>query len=69
VNTLGYSYEGIAGYVYPPSAASYPCGALPLYRLYSASAVDHFYTMSAAERDSASAGGYTIEGIAAYILA
>jgi hypothetical protein len=67
VNNLGYSYEGITGYVYPPSGSS--CGGAPLYRLYNPTIVDHFYTMSAPERDNAATKlGYTEEGTAAYIL-
>ena len=62
---LGYTEEGITGYVYPDTA----CGGLPLYRLYSTAATDHLYTMSAAERDHASDhSGYTQEGIAGYIF-
>jgi hypothetical protein len=51
------------GYVHPDTA----CGGLPLYRLYNSGATDHFYTMSATERDNASDNlGYTKEGIAGY---
>ena len=43
------------------------CGAIPLYRLYSGAAGNHFYTTSAPERDNAvSVYGYVEEGIAAY---
>lgn len=41
---------------------------VPLYRLYSVAATDHFYTTSAVERDSAAAGAYQYEGIAGYIF-
>ena len=68
VTKLGYSYEGITGYVFPPSGSSCP-GAAPLYRAYQPTIYDHFYTMSAPERDNAVANlGYSNEGIAAYIL-
>ncbi len=44
------------------------CGAIPLYRLYSETASDHFYTTSAAERDNAIAQyGYRDEGVAGYV--
>jgi hypothetical protein len=44
------------------------CGAIPLYRLYSEAASDHFYTTSAAERDNAIAAyGYRDEGVAGYV--
>ncbi|KAE9392837.1 hypothetical protein BT96DRAFT_924487 [Gymnopus androsaceus JB14] len=61
----GYAFDTsthIAGYVYPYSI----CGASPIYRLYSSSASDHFYTMSYTE--SLSASGYVIEGIAGFAL-
>jgi len=66
VNKYGYTAEGIAGYVYPPQNST--CGGVPLYRLYSVTAADHFYTTSETERDNASKGNYTQEGIAAYIF-
>jgi hypothetical protein len=44
------------------------CGAIPLYRLYSGAAGNHFYTTSAPERDNAvSVYGYVEGGIAAYV--
>jgi hypothetical protein len=44
------------------------CGATPLYRLYTGASGNHFYTLSAAERDNAvSAYGYTYESIAAWV--
>lgn len=55
--------EGHIGWV----VASATCGAVPLYRLYSSSAGDHFYTTSTVERDMAIAGGWTNEGIEAYV--
>ena len=68
VANLGYSYEGITGYVFPPSDSSCP-GAAPWYRMYNPTIFNHFYTMSAPERDNAVANlGYSYEGIAAYIL-
>jgi hypothetical protein len=66
VKKYGYHVEGIAGYVYPPQNST--CGGVPLYRLYSVTAVDHLYTTSETERDTASKKNYTQEGIAAYIF-
>lgn len=68
VASFGYAYSGtITGYLYA-AAAGAPAGIAPLYRLYIPSITDHFYTMSAAERDSvvASFGG-TYEGITGYL--
>ncbi|KAJ3839085.1 hypothetical protein F5878DRAFT_141290 [Lentinula raphanica] len=63
--SLGYAFESdshIAGYVYPYSV----CGASPIYRLYSSSGGDHFYTMSRTE--GSAAPGYVLEGIAGFAL-
>ncbi|KAJ3753737.1 hypothetical protein EV360DRAFT_30125, partial [Lentinula raphanica] len=63
--SLGYAFESdshIAGYVYPYSV----CGASPIYRLYSSSGGDHFYTMSRTE--GSAAPGYVVEGIAGFAL-
>jgi len=44
------------------------CGGTPLYRLYSATASNHFYTTSAAERDNAVAiYGYRYESVVGYV--
>ena len=43
------------------------CGATALFRLYLARSGDHFYTHSAAERDSAIRSGYVYEGIVGYV--
>lgn len=44
------------------------CGAIALYRLYSEAAGNHFYTISAPERDNAIATyGYRDEGIAGWV--
>jgi hypothetical protein len=62
----GYSYEGVAGYVYGDDSCA---GTVPLYRAYSASVGDHFYTTSAVEFNSAiGVSGYTSEGVAAFVL-
>ena len=60
----GGELELLIGYV----AAVERCGATPLYRLYSAGGQNHFYTLSATERDNAvSAYGYAYESIAACV--
>src|SRR5262249_5611002 len=54
------------GYIYAAQAA----GTTALYRLFNPTSGDHFYTTSAAERDSAVASfGYQNEGIAGYVFA
>jgi serine/threonine protein kinase len=61
----GYTYEGIASYVFSSQVAN----SAPLYRLVSTRTGDHFYTLSATERDNAvAADGYTYEGIAGYVF-
>ena len=55
--------ESVMGYIAPSPV----CGAVPLYRTYNGSNNDHFYTTSAAERDSALRGGYINEGVAGYV--
>jgi hypothetical protein len=61
---IGIAPELIMGYI----ATSPVCGAVPLYRMYSATASDHFFTISAPERDIAVATyGYLDEGIAGYV--
>ena len=60
----GQVVEGILGYI----GTDAECGATALYRLYSGSSGDHFYTTSAAERDSAVASsGYVYESVAGYV--
>lgn len=56
--------ELVVGHV----AAAERCGATPLFRLYSSAASNHFFTVSAAERDNAvTAYGYVSEGVAAWV--
>lgn len=65
VRNLGYSDEGVVGYVYPVNRY----GAIPLYRAYSPGARDHFYTASKEECDNAVQRlGYVNEGISAYVI-
>ncbi len=73
--TTDWNNEGMsaqaAGYVdYGPVGRCFSTqqpGTIPLYRLYSRVAVDHFYTTSAAEAGSAQSVGYAYEGIACYV--
>lgn len=58
-----YADEGTACHVFAGQVA----GSAPVYRLRSSTTIDHFYTMSAAERQNAIAqDGYIDEGIACY---
>lgn len=60
----GGTAEGILGYV----AGDALCGAIPLYRLYAGAGGDHFYTISAEERDNAVAMfGYAYESVAGHV--
>jgi hypothetical protein len=66
IRQLGYTFEGVAGYV---AAAPDPAsGLVPLYRLYNPSSGDHFYTTSRPEgfnaRDQL---GYQYEGMIGYV--
>ncbi|KAL2826750.1 hypothetical protein BJY01DRAFT_255899 [Aspergillus pseudoustus] len=68
VQSLGYSDEGIAGYVYPQQQSSVP-SLTALYRTYNGQITDHFYTVSAPERDNAVQSlGYSDEGVAGYVF-
>ncbi|KAF9537241.1 hypothetical protein CPC08DRAFT_824728 [Agrocybe pediades] len=64
----GYVSEGIAGYVYNDTL----CGGLPFYRLWSQTAQNDFYTMSATERDyvvtHSEPDVYVYEKIGAWII-
>jgi hypothetical protein len=65
----GYVVEGAACYVPTTLPDSPPVfGTIPLFRLYNPGNGDHFYTTSAAERDTAAGGGYSIEGVACYVF-
>ncbi|KAH7684508.1 hypothetical protein AAVH_40984, partial [Aphelenchoides avenae] len=69
ISKLGYKDEGIVGYVYKASNGKCPCAEVrPFYRMYNDGAVDHFYTMDAAEKANAIGKlGYSDEGIVACI--
>lgn len=61
---IGVAPEGTLGFMAPDAR----CGATALHRLYNASNNDHFYTISAAERDNAVAmHGYRSEGVTGYV--
>ena len=63
-NCEGQKVEGPMGFV----ATSAVAGARPLYRLYSPSLANHFYTTSVDERDQVDKGSdYTYEGVACYV--
>jgi hypothetical protein len=62
---IGGRVEGVMGHI----GTSPSCGSIPLYRVYHPGTGDHFYTTSAAERDSALRGGYVNEGAAGYVWA
>jgi len=61
---LSYTAERTPGYIFSNKQPS----TVPLYRLYSGSGTDHFYTTNAAEKDNAVKNlGYTYEGIPGYV--
>lgn len=57
------------GFIAPRPAEGMPgtCGSVPLYRMSNSANGWHFYTVSAPERDSAVASGWTDEGVAGYV--
>ena len=64
VKNAGYSREGNAARVFSAQEPS----TIPLYRVFSLAAGDHFYTTSAPDRNNAIDHlGYKDEGVAAYI--
>lgn len=65
----GYTFEGLAGYIYP-YGSNLACGGWqPLYRVYSGAAKDHFYTASDQERKASIVKyGYTDEGVTGWIV-
>jgi len=64
-SVLGYSAEGITGYIFPTQEAQ----TVPLYRSYQPSVFDHFYTVDKAESDnSVTKLGYSYEGITGYVF-
>lgn len=61
---IGRAPERTLGYF----SASPACGTVPLYRLYHEPSNNHFYTLSAAERDNAvTTYGYVTEGIVGHV--
>ncbi|KAJ8508941.1 hypothetical protein ONZ45_g8831 [Pleurotus djamor] len=63
-NLLGYTREGVTGKVFPGKAS----GTIPLYRLWSLGAGDHFYTTNNQEAENAKGLGYVREGIAGWVF-
>ena len=64
----GYSLEGVECHVFAIQTFP-PSGRRPLYRLFNPANGDHFYTIDAAERNTASAQyGYTDHGVACYVF-
>lgn len=63
----GYIFEGNAALVLSSPSLGDPA-AVPFFRTYNPSQIDHFYTTDAGERDRAvSLSGYVDEGIVAYV--
>ncbi|MGD9209872.1 MAG: hypothetical protein PVI90_03810, partial [Desulfobacteraceae bacterium] len=60
----GYTFESYVGYVY----SSLVQGSIPLYRYYSSTTNDHFYTTNWEELGQGNYG-YTYEGITGYVHA
>jgi hypothetical protein len=61
---VGYSQEGILGYLYPTSMP----GTIPVYRMYSPYTKDHFYTINYNEYTTGAVKvGYSQEGILGYL--
>lgn len=63
LRTTGWTYEGVAGYLYSDEVT----GTVPVYRSYNATSSDHFYTTDSSERDQEESNGWKYEGIAGYI--
>jgi hypothetical protein len=61
---VGYRQEGLLGYIYPYSET----GTVPLYRMYSPYALDHFYTTDYNEYMTGAVNvGYRQEGLLGYL--
>ncbi|KAL4877002.1 hypothetical protein BJY04DRAFT_222504 [Aspergillus karnatakaensis] len=64
-----YRDPSVAGYIYPTDSTDRLVEVVPLFRLYSQDALDHFYTVSAMERDATIGQfGYYDEGISGYVF-
>ena len=64
-----WTFEGVAFYAYPPG--SQPIWAIPVYRLWSPTKMDHLYTISESERKNLLtnfSNMWTDEGIAWYAI-
>ena len=64
INNIGFTDEHIACWAFSAPAIN---GFAPLYRAYHSGTGDHLFTMSIAERDTVTRGGYAPEGIACYL--
>ncbi len=62
----GCTYEGVGWYNYASAVSGSSFSTTAMYMLYHSGGADHLYTISAEERDSAIAGGYTLEGNIGY---
>lgn len=61
---IGVAPSRTVGYI----SAEQQCGSVPLYRLHQGASDNHFYTLSAGERDNARDNlGYVEEGVAGYV--
>lgn len=66
IQHLGYSDEGITGYVLAQSGTS---DTVAFYRAYNGNIKDHFYTINAVEMENAIRKlGYGYEGVAGYVF-
>jgi len=65
ISCLGYSAEGITGYIFPTQVTQ----TVPLHRSFLPGYTNHFYTVDKAESDRAVAHlGYSYEGIVGYVF-
>ena len=69
VETNGYDYQGIIGYVYADASAQSGCpGTVTFYRTFNVQLEDHFYTTSAAEANAVGGSRDINQGIAASVF-
>ena len=66
IQRLGYSDEGITGYVYSQGGVA---DTVPFHRAYNGKVKDHFYTVNAVEMENAVRRlGYVYEGVAGHVF-
>ncbi len=63
VKSLGFKYEGLAGYVFAVKESD---SQSPIYRLYNPSINKHFYTTNESEKNALTTNGYRFEGTIGY---